>query len=575
MSKPTTERPNKYAGRCRECGTDVAAEAGRLGPKVNGKWTVEHIDCDDIPAAPEAAPDTGFAPTTEQQQALDLYLTGASMVIEAGAGTGKTATLKLLAQSTPGKRVQYVAFNRAIVDEAKAKFPANVQANTAHSLAFRAVGTKYSHRLNSNRMTSEEIARILRIEPLTIQVEGGERKTLPAGFLASQVMATVGRFCQTADLEIERRHVPYIDGIDLPTEAGRRTFANNDEVAARCVPLARKAWDDLQRTDGSLRFAHDHYLKMWQLSDPRIAADVILFDEAQDANPVMAAIVAAQTHAQVVYVGDSQQAIYEFTGAVNTLATLDTSHRVFLTQSFRFGEAIADQANHVLAMIEGAELRLVGTPTIPSTIGIGERDQAILTRTNAAAVESVLTLQEQGRRPHLVGGGRDVVAFAKAARDLQSERGTSHPELACFDTWGAVQFYVENDADGSDLKLMVGLVDRFGVETILLALDNMPTEAAADVIVSTAHKAKGREWDTVRLAGDFPVEEEKLSPGELRLIYVAVTRARLRLDITALAELLDPEYDEDDAAAEAEAEAAAAELADRPRWSFLRAEGTD
>lgn len=559
----TTTKTNKYPAPCAECGETVPAEVGTV-KREGDKWAVRHTDC----TAEAPASSGGFTPTEEQRAALALYATGASMVIEAGAGTGKTATLKMLAEATPAKRIQYVAFNRAIVDEAKAKFPANVSANTAHSLAFRAVGTRYSHRLNSGRMTSDQIARILHLDPIAVTV-GTERKMLAAGFLAGRVMAAVGRFCQSADLTIERRHFPYIDGIDLPDDKGRRTFANNDEVAARLLPVARDAWADLLRTDGQLRFGHDHYLKMWQLEGPRIAADVILFDEAQDANPVMAAIVAAQEHAQVVYVGDSQQAIYEFTGAVNTLAALDTEHRVFLTQSFRFGEAIANQANDVLAMIPGAELRLVGTPSIPSTLGMGVRDDAILCRTNATAVESVLTLQDQGRRPHLVGGGAEVVAFAKAARDLQNGVATSHPELACFDTWGAVQFYVENDAQGGDLKLLAGLVDKFGVATILAALDSMPAEDAADVIVSTAHKSKGREWETVRLAADFPVEAEKLNPAELRLIYVAVTRARLRLDASALAELFTPA----NTPQADEAPAAPASLADRPRWAFLNEEG--
>lgn len=551
-----TARPNKFAADCVDCGVSVPAQQGTV-KREGTRWAVRHVNCDAVEAP---APTSGFAPTSEQADAKALYLTGASMVIQAGAGTGKTSTLKMLAEATPEKSVQYVAFNRAIVDEAAAKFPANVKANTAHSLAFRAVGVKYQHRLNVARQTSDQIARTLGVNPIVVPV-GNERKTLAAGFLAGRVMAAVGRFCQTADLTIERRHFPYIDGIDLPGDDGKRTFANNDEVAAALLPVARRAWADLTAVDGSLRFAHDHYLKMWQLDSPRINADVILFDEAQDANPVMAAIVAAQTHAQVVYVGDSQQAIYEFTGAVNTLDALDADHRVFLTQSFRFGEAIADQANAVLAMIEGAELRLVGTPTINSTIGVGTSDDAILCRTNAAAVEQVLTLQDAGRRPHLVGGGAEVVAFAKAARDLMNGAPTSHPELACFGTWGEVQFYVENDAQGGDLKLLAGLVDKFTVDTILTALDNMPTEAAADVIVSTAHKAKGREWETVRLAADFPTEADKINDAELRLIYVAVTRARQRLDMTAIADLFSPTGTIDTAITAA--------LADRPRWAFL------
>ncbi len=383
-------------------------------------------------------------------------------------------------------------------------------------------------------MSNDHVARILGIGPITVTVGGVERKTLAAGFLASRVMQAVTRFCQTADPQPTRRHFPYIDGIDLPDEHGSRTFANNDEVAAAMLPAVSAAWTDLQKTDGSLRFSHEHYLKVWQLGDPKIAADFILFDEAQDANPVMAAIVAAQTHAQVVYVGDSQQAIYEFTGAVNALANIDSDHRVFLTQSFRFGPAIADVANEVLAKLN-ADLRLVGTGTIASTVGLIDREDAVLCRTNAHAVETVLAFQEIGRRPHLVGGGVEVVKFAKAARDLQTSGHTDHPELACFDSWGAVEAYVADDGD--DLKLMVRLINKFGIPTILSALDRMPTEAAADVVVSTAHKAKGREWDRVRIGSDFPVEEDKLGPAELRLIYVAVTRAKLALDMAAIGEL--------------------------------------
>ena len=50
-------------------------------------------------------------------------LTGKDLVIEAGAGTGKTSTLVHIAKANPEKRMQYVAFNSAIVRESKAKMP--------------------------------------------------------------------------------------------------------------------------------------------------------------------------------------------------------------------------------------------------------------------------------------------------------------------------------------------------------------------------------------------------------------------------------------------------------------------
>jgi superfamily I DNA/RNA helicase len=248
----------------------------------------------------------------------------------------------------------------------------------------------------------------------------------------------------------------------------------------------------------------------------------------------MVAIVAAQTHAQLVWVGDSQQQIYTFTGAVNALAHVPADSKAYLTQSFRFGTAIADEANRILGKLE-AELRLVGTDSIRSIVGPVSEPDAILCRTNAAAVREVLTRQKQGQRVALVGGGDEVVRFAKAARELMDDGHTDHPELACFESWGEVQTYVVEDEQGGDLRLMVKLVDDFGVETILAALDRMIPEANADVIVSTAHKSKGREWSSVQLAGDFPPGTTNRE--ELRLLYVAVTRAKRNLDIEAI--LLD------------------------------------
>src|SRR5208282_4878925 len=66
------------------------------------------------------------------------------MVIGAGAGTGKTFTLKQLEQVLAGNG-QYTAFNSSLVAESKSKFK-KAACNTTHSLAFRAVGCNFKHR---------------------------------------------------------------------------------------------------------------------------------------------------------------------------------------------------------------------------------------------------------------------------------------------------------------------------------------------------------------------------------------------------------------------------------------------
>lgn len=521
----------KFPGTCRACGQPVAA-----GERV--EWTkgegVTHERCATKAAPKPEAPARTYAPTKEQEDALALFRTGDSLAIEAGAGTGKTSTLLMLAESAPNKRGQYMAFNKAIVLEAQAKMPATVNAATAHSLAFKSWGKRYSHRLSgSKRMRSMDIAAKLGIGPINVQGIDGKPKTLFASFLAGHVMAAVVKFCQTADEEPNVRHFPYIEGIDATVD-GVRSYEANNYVSRALLPKLQAAWADLMDPAGTLPYRHDHYLKAWQLSGPRINVDYILFDEAQDANPVMTAIVEAQQeHAQLVWVGDSQQQIYSFTGAINALANVPANQRAMLTKSFRFGPAIADVANELLTML-AADLRIEGAGP-HSVVEILENPDAVLTRTNAAAVSTVLSAQKAGQTAALVGGGREVVAFAKASQELVDFGHTEHPELACFDSWNEVRAYVQEDQLGAELQLMVKLVDDFGVPVILEALDRTIREEDADVIVSTAHKAKGREWDAVQLAGDFPPENP--SDEELRLLYVACTRARRQLDIQAVAVL--------------------------------------
>lgn len=532
---------------------------------------------------------TAYPPTAEQQNAIDLFATGKTLVIEAGAGTGKTSTLQFLGRSTE-RRGQYVAFNTAIVAEARTKFPGTVACSTAHSLAVRSIRTPgfEKRQQQGKRMRTIDIANRLGVDPVAVTTHDGERKMLSSTFLAGQVFAAVKNFCKTADDAPTWKHVPTIPGLDAPKIPGQRGSGRvrgdvNRYVAKAIEPAVRRAWADLTNEEGGLPFtkstAFSVYLKLWQLSHPIIPASYLLFDEAQDASPVMVDVVARQADpefrasrglkpAQIVWVGDSQQQINRFTGAINALQTMPHDARAFLTQSFRFGPAIADVANQILGLIPDAEIRLSGFDEIASVVEPIDDPDCILTRTNATAVRSVLEAQRDGKTVHLVGGGKDVVEFAKAARDLMDGLKVDHPELACFDDWAEVQEYVDQDEQGGDLRLLVKLIDEFGVEPIVEALERMPSEKQADLIVSTAHKSKGREWDTVELADDFP---EKIEGEELRLLYVAVTRARLRLDASAVPFLPAPPRLEDEAAEERHetaprrtvAEAFGPEIADR------------
>jgi len=459
--------------------------------------------------------------TEEQVAFIDASLTGGSIACQAGAGAAKTTTLIEIDKAKPKyEKGYYAAYNRSIAAEAKSKFTRKTFASTVHSLAFRAVGIKFKHRLNGPRVTAKQTAAILGVNGGVSFGEGHDFGPVKIALLA---MGTVTKFCYSDDPVITSRHVPFVPGTEK--------FFN--ELAEIVAPYAAKAWDDLIREDGRLRFQHDVYLKLWALGNPTIPGDFIMLDEAQDANPVVEGLIKRQD-AQIIMVGDSAQQIYAWRGAQDAMSRFNADHRVTLSQSFRFGQAVADEANKWLELLN-APLRLKGFSEIPSEIVPLEAPKAILCRTNATVVAEALHAQQDDKRAAIVGGTTEIRMFAEAAQDLMSNKGTNHPDLTGFKTWGDVQEYVQDDA-GSDLKVFVNLIDNYGVQTVMDVANKAVDEKYADVIVSTAHKAKGREWDSVKIAPDFrePVNEDGTPSdpvkSECNLAYVAVTRAKLQLD---------------------------------------------
>jgi superfamily I DNA/RNA helicase len=120
---------------------------------------------------------------------------------------------------------------------------------------------------------------------------------------------------------------------------------------------------------------------------------------------------------------------------------------------------------------------------------------------------------------------------------MRGEPARWHADLGAFKRWADVVEYVKS-GDGSDIGTLVRMVENYGADTLYEVCDNARDEGEADVVLSTAHKAKGREWDRVMIGGDFAPSEDReragLSRSEAMLMYVAVTRAKLALDASAL-----------------------------------------
>lgn len=466
----------------------------------------------------------GIKLTNEQTYAIECMVDKEDTTIQAPAGSGKTFLLKAGSSELKkffGDKGTYIAFNKAIADEARATFPNNVECRTAHSLAFGKEGYKFKNRLKG--LTGGKLANMVDI---------GEFNKYPTratkGYL---ILDTLRKFCYSNDRSIGTQHMPYIP--DQVKDKETIKFWYND------IPIqAVKVWNKMIDENDSIPVTHDMYLKLWALHNPVINKDFILFDEAQDANPVMLGIVNNQKYAQKIFVGDRYQQIYEWRGATNAMDLMQqNTANAFLSQSFRFGQAIADVANKVLQNY---------TPDDEHPIiikGNKERDSkveeikgcpdAVICRTNAGVIKNVFQYLNK-YKVYIQGGSNQLISLLLGAKNLQDGKKTLVPELALFSNWEEVLEFTET-SDGKQLKGVINLIKKYGInELISLLKQTEQNSSVADVTITTCHKAKGLEWGTVKLGDDFkyPEDEKQLPSGEINVLYVAATRALNVLDIS-------------------------------------------
>ena len=475
--------------------------------------------------------------TYEQAIAIDNARLGESFKVIAYAGTGKTTTLQMISDAMPARRGMYLAFNKAIASEAQQKFHRQVDCRTFHSLAFRSVPRGVTDKLRLPRLSPSFMAKDYRLEPITLRrLMGGryEKYVLMPSRLASLVANTVSYFCSTNSQYPAPRHIQAPSWLH-PDDI--------DQLQQHLYPAVERRWLESIDPQHQAGIGHDIYLKLWALSNPVIPADYVLFDEAQDADPLMLGILLKQRSTQVIYVGDAHQQIYAWRGAVNAMQQLPLPESR-LTTSFRFGESIADIANHLLYGLNET-IPLQGNPELNSKVvnkpHTKQRD-AILCRTNARAMELLLSGLVHGDKVSLQADHNKLNRFVDAASQLkQGKRVTDVPELAWFNSWHDVHEYCETN-DGSDIKPLVKLVDDHGTAPLKKALSKITPIEQADYVISTAHKAKGLEWNRVHIEDDYQFKinnlEHKITDEELRLLYVACTRAKVSLNIHHIYDLV-------------------------------------
>lgn len=459
--------------------------------------------------------------TDEQANAVDLFKSSHSLKISAFAGTGKTSTLTAVAKSTQ-KSGLYLAFNKSIAADASTRFPKSVDCRTMHSLAFRAVPSAY--RGNTAKLTQSlhgnHVAQLLDIEELAVG-----NITLKPRSLAFLTAKTVQRFCQSGDDELVVRHVP------LTGKLQKLHPTYQDEFKEYVSKLAAHLWDRMLDPASDAPLGHDGYLKLWSLSKPRLHYDFLLLDEAQDTNEAVLSVLRLQD-SHLTLVGDRHQQIYEWRGAINAMASVTTGAEAALTRSFRFGESVAAAATSILRLL-GETRTVVGDQNRDTRIAAIGRTDTILCRTNAGVVAVVVDALADGRRPHVVGGVAGLISMLDDVSKLKRSIPAECPEFFGFKDWPEVVDFAESE-EGESLRSFVKIVFAHGESNLIQKLRSVSREeSSADLVVSTGHKAKGREWDSVTLFSDFEPRLSKdvppkpvLNEEEARLLYVAATRAR-------------------------------------------------
>jgi hypothetical protein len=470
-------------------------------------------------------------PTEEQQLILDLSREGNSLKIEAYAGAGKTSTLRFISNDS-AKQGHYLAFNRAIAQDARNSFPSNITCTTNHSVAFRAVSAQAGY--DSQKMTGQAnanlVADTLNLPPYQ---PCGKNLVLTRQSFGALLLDSLRQFLCSADDMPLPSHFPRYGKLALLKDYEFTSFTN---VAVKGTRLLWKMMLDRQK---SFPLGHSGYQKLWALSEPRFQVDYVMLDEAQDSDPVILSVLAKQ-QCPIIYVGDPYQQIYEWRGAVNAMDRVQTSNKAMLSQSFRFGDRIASAATKVLTRL-AAVTSIRGSKSLDSHIA-EVHPNAILSRTNAGVMSKLLELQRIGIKCNIVGGSTELKRLLDHVERLKAGFTSDLPEFFGFQNWNEViQF--SQEPEGAHLGTFVNLVSNIGEDNLLAALRNCEAnESSAQVNLSTAHRAKGKEWDYVRLDGDFdaffpsssPSESERLMrdpESEIRLFYVAMTRARLGIEL--------------------------------------------
>jgi F-box protein 18 (helicase) len=450
--------------------------------------------------------------TEEQLEIVNFEISdNSSLKVIAFAGTGKTTTLLEYAKCRPNNSFLYVAFNKSIQTEAEKKFPINVICKTSHSLAYKAIGYRYKNKLIAN-LRLNEISYFLDIQDYS---------------LVKVIYETLLNFLSSSDEKFKEHHLSIRNLTDV--NFGKKVI----KLAAK-IFLAMK-----DENENKIGMIHDGYLKLYQLSKPYLDYDYILLDEAQDTTPAVSDIIISQS-CKKIFVGDPHQQIYTFRGAENAMEKIDAEQTLYLTNSFRFTREIAEIGTKILRDFKFEHKSIVGKAN-EDLQQIKNDEFAIICRTNAKVFE--IASNYKGSKLNFVGGVagykfNEILDIYNLKIGLIDKIQNKY--ISSFGSYANLISFSEETND-IEFKSKLKIIDRYNDNIPIMIKDinsRVVEKEFSDIILATAHKAKGSEFYKVKIADDFPqlvvdgriVDPFEYDKDEFNLQYVAVTRAKFNLE---------------------------------------------
>ena len=413
--------------------------------------------------------------TDEQKLILDEVKKGTKVIkINAFAGTGKTTTLVEIAKANKDKRILYLAFNKAIQQEALKKFPKNVDVKTTHALAYRYIILK-----NFQKPEVRGNYRVSEIKEL-LNTKDFQNASIIANYFEY--------YCNSS--------IPRIEDLGLASDIKEKII---------------EFWDLMEKKE--IPVTHSFYLKMFERmllkKDIKINYDIVLLDEAQDTNDVTLSIFKAIKAKQKILVGDRHQQIYSFRGSINAMDKIK-GKELYLTNSFRFNQDIADKANKILNLFKGETHTLKGLGKNQKVI-----TKAVITRTNSKLIETIDTLIKKEinfktiRKPYEIFGlALNILALLK-----EDKLDNNYMFLKSL-TQGVnnILYTLEQIAISTDDMELYGAVKIINMfkerlydlyETAQKKYYENDIDIENTLFLTTAHTSKGLEFDGVRIEDDF------------------------------------------------------------------------